>query len=176
MFFNVAFNWLPYVSEIMSHIVSPRCICLKRDRQEVIESFEGYMPTINHWTARDSKHWNPKYEQTGTSTAWPKYDLPRPEAIGAYWDYYYSTADYWENKFPDCFRIFPVDTLNSEKGVKAILKFAGVPSRNRVIHTEVKLNTRAKPKGGIPDPTLDENTEVFGEQERLWPFSAREAA
>lgn len=155
---DVGWYWINYVPEITNHVKNPKFICMTRPRQEVIDSFEAYMPEINHWTHKDSKHFDPEHTQGvgHNASVWPHYDLPRPEAIGAYWDEYHKYAHYWADKFPANFQIFGVNTLNSDKGVKKLLKFAGFPARGQVRKTRIKLNTRYKSGGFLRDPILGE--------------------
>ena len=153
---NVGWFWINYIPEMMNHVKNPKFICMTRPRQEVVESFEAYMPTINHWTDMKSRHWQPEHVQGTHSDAWPQYDLPRPEAIGAYLDEYHKYANHWAEKFPANFKIYPLETLNSDKGVKNLLKFAGFPARGQVREVGVKMNTREKAKGYLRDPILGE--------------------
>lgn len=146
---NVSFFFLPYVSEIMSHFTAPRMICMERDREEVVESFMAHMPHINHWTAHDSIHWNPRDKPLNSSIMFPSYDLPKREAIGAYWDDYHAAAEYWAAKFPECFRVYNVDALNHHQSVKEILDFIGIPEAEQKVFVGVKLNTLHHPKGEI---------------------------
>lgn len=147
---TTSFVWINYIPEIMAHMHKPRCICLRRSREETVDSFETRFPTFNLFTARDCKHWKgQEYEDTVRLFQWPKYSLPRKEATGAYWDEYYEKAEYWAGRYPDCFRIFNIEDLNTETGVTAILNFAGVWDEEMVSHVGVRLNTRFKTKGRI---------------------------
>jgi hypothetical protein len=150
---NIGWYWINYIPELMSQVKNPRCICLTRPRQEVVESFGTWSPPTNHWTHIKSKHWRPGIDNKGKyPEGWPSYDLPKDEAIGAYWDEYHKKAEFWAWKFPNSFRIFPVETLNTNKGVKDLLKFAGFPVRGQVREVGIKFNTRDKPKGFFEKP------------------------
>jgi len=128
----------------------PRFICLKRDREKTVESFETYLPDINVWTDEDSEHWDSeRFSRNRAWYQWPKYHLPRKEAIGAYWDEYYHKAEFWANKHPECFRIFKTEDLNTEAGVTSILNHAGVLDEEMRCITKVHLNTRNKSRGSI---------------------------
>ena len=147
---TVSFVWINYMSEIMSHILNPKVICLKRPREETVESWMIHQPELNLLTDLKSKHWDDKYEYLEKQgDQWPKFDLPKKEAHGAYWDYVYDAADYWEKKFPDNFRIFETNDLNSHEGVKSMLDFAEIPEKNQVVHVGVKLNTKENHRGLI---------------------------
>ena len=59
---TVSFVWINYMSEIMSHILNPKVICLKRPREETVESWMIHQPELNLLTDLKSKHWDDKYE------------------------------------------------------------------------------------------------------------------
>lgn len=143
----IAFFWLNYVSELTSYLFNPKFICIKRNRKETVESFEHIMHEFNFWTDPNSKHWDDKYRTNKDSVLFPKFDKPRRKALEAYWNYYYNTAGYWQNRMPDTFRVFPIESLNNEKGVREILEFAGF--EDPVVHVGVRLNTRENPRGNI---------------------------
>jgi hypothetical protein len=149
---NTSWVWINYVDEIMSQMLNPKCICMKRDRQEMIESFMEYTEERwNHWTKPDSKHWDkekwgkPRVEQV----LFPQFDLPLDKALGAYWDEYYKLADYWASKFPCTFRIYNVDMLNHEGQIKDMLDFCEIPEQDQSVMAGIKLNTRTEPRGEI---------------------------
>ena len=122
---DVGFYYLPHVKDLVGLLPGVRFVCLKRDRQEVIDSFCRYLPDdLNHWQT----HVDDTYRRSNWDLSYPKYDasLSREEAIGAYWDDYYAEAQRLEASMPECFRIFPVDALNTLHGVLAILGFVGV--------------------------------------------------
>jgi hypothetical protein len=154
VFATVGFFWINYVSELMSTMLGPKFICLKRDKQETCESWIHHtvcgVGDLNHWTDPESKHWGKeKYMSNEWSHMWPKYDAPKLEAISRYYDEYYDMAEFWQTKFPDTFAIFPIETMNTKHGVKSILEFAGY--KDPVVHVNVKLNTRRSPRGEIQE-------------------------
>ena len=142
---NTSFVWINYIGEIMSHFLFPKVICLKRDRQEVIESFMNYNES-NPWVDPESEHFDGHGK---SSSLFPKYDLPKDEAIGAYWDEFYNIADYWADKFPESFKIFPTDALNHKSTVLDMLNFMEIPEKNQNVHVGIRFNLRDKPKGDI---------------------------
>ncbi len=143
----VSFFWITYISELMGMLVNPRFICLKRDRAEFVESAYNHFSKINNWTYPDSKYWEKDEVDDEFTDLFPKYDFPKREAMAEYYDDYYSRAEFWQGNNPDVFKIFPIDALNSESGVRSILDFAEIS--NPVIHVGVKLNTKDKPRGKI---------------------------
>jgi len=56
---------------------------------------------------------------------YPRFDAGKEEALGLYWDYYEVISEMYEQAFPDNFRIFPVEYLNTRDGCESILDFAG---------------------------------------------------
>lgn len=148
---NTSFAWINYVGLIMGNLIDPKCICLKRDKEEVVESFCKHIPNLNHWTDPDSTHWNPnKDTESFQSISWPKYDLPKKEAIARYWEDYYAHAEYLRKRYPRNFMIIDMDeALNTYEGQKRMLSFAGIPEENQRIFLHQKLNEAGKPKGRL---------------------------
>lgn len=146
---SVSYVWINYIGTIMGNIKDPRCICLKRPREQVVESFMAHSPNNNHWTDPDSLSWDPnKDTHTVLSYQWPKYDLPKRKAIRKYWDEYYTHAQYLETRYPDNFKIFSVqEALNSPYGQREMLKFAGIDANKQVLVLNQRLNALHKPKG-----------------------------
>ena len=60
-------------------------------------------------------------------------DLDRLSSVCRYYDDYYSAAGLLVEKYPDSFRIFDTEALNTEHGVRDILDFCGVKIQNPVI-------------------------------------------
>ncbi|MBS3821707.1 MAG: hypothetical protein KGY81_08095 [Phycisphaerae bacterium] len=48
------------------------------------------------------------------------------EAMATYWQVYYDLVDEYVKCWPDKVRVFPTDALNTEEGVREILRFVGV--------------------------------------------------
>ena len=129
---DVALWTLTYVSSILAEYPSTKFICLKRDREAVVRSYMAKTPQRNHWTSYDSRFWSDekwprerKVQKCPYHNCYPKFDADKEEAIGLYWDYYYIVAESYQDAFPDNFRIFPVEFLNTRDGCEKILKFAG---------------------------------------------------
>ena len=126
---DVALWNLPYVTTILADYHSTKFICLKRDKETVVKSYMAKTPNRNHWTQRDSKYWSdkkwPREKKCPYGPCYPKFDVDKEEAIGLYWDYYYTVAETYELSFPDNFRTFPMEYLNTRDGCEKILSFAG---------------------------------------------------
>lgn len=149
IFANSSFVWMRYAGKIMSEIPNPKFICLKRPREQVVNSFLKHIPNLNHWTDPTSSHWNISRDTRAIqSIMWPKYDESKANAIGRYWDSYYSQAGYFQHRFPDNFRIFDMKkVLNTTDGQREMLEFAGIEKSAFFLHR--KLNALGKPKGHL---------------------------
>jgi hypothetical protein len=138
---NVSFAWLRYIPMACEKDPTVRCVCLKRDRTATVESFSAHLKKFNVWTHYTSPHFDMKYSRSMVRiNGFPKYDLPREEAIGRYWDDYYRIADEWQERFPNNFKIFDLNSFNSEQGVASILDFAGI--ENPTVAVGIKSNER----------------------------------
>jgi len=148
---SVSYVWINYIGLIMGNIKDPKCICLKRPKNEVVESFMNHSPFNNHWTDPGSLHWDPNHDvDTNLSYQWPAYDLPKKEAIGAYWDEYYAHADYLADRYPDNFVVVELDyALNIRSGQQQMLSFVGIKEKSQVVLLNHKLNALHKPKGEV---------------------------
>ncbi len=126
---DVALWNLPYVTAILAEYHNAKLICLKRDKDAVVKSYMAKTPKRNHWTQRNSAYWSdkkwPREKRCSYGSCYPKFDADKEEAIGLYWDYYYTVSEIYEESFPDNFRIFPVEYLNTRDGCESILDFAG---------------------------------------------------
>lgn len=126
---DVALWTLPYVTAILGEYPSTKFICLKRDKEAVVKSFMRKTRKRNHWTQFSSKHWDlgewPNEMKCPYRNCYPRFDADKEDALGFYWDYYQIVSEMYEAAFPDSFRIFPVEDLNTRDGCESILDFAG---------------------------------------------------
>jgi hypothetical protein len=147
---DVASYYLPYVDLILDRAPNAVLPCLRRTRQDTIESFvekvtvgppragrrgrvllsrpEGNRPRQrNHWVDHDGRTWvaAPRYDN-----CFPHYEpgLSLEAAIGRYYDEYYQAAEALAARYPSAVRIFDVEALNSEAGQAEILDFCGIGS------------------------------------------------
>lgn len=130
---NVSFYWLRYVGRILKEYdPEARFICLQRNRGGTVDSF------LRGSRRRNKDHWTKDRHERGclvfphADKAFPKYDGTIEEALGCYWDEYYSRARHWAKKYPTNFRIFPLSSLNNAAGQTAILDWAHIPAANRI--------------------------------------------
>ena len=138
---DVASFYLPYAEEAIAAEPGIRMICLERPRDEVVASFGRWLDAIypiptDHWSRNPAPGW---HQDLYWSRIFPKYDAAgREEAIRLYWEEYHRTAEELASRFPEHFRIFPTAALNDERGLRAILTFAGIPRDQQVIAVGLK--------------------------------------
>jgi hypothetical protein len=125
-------NWyLPFVPHIREINPTAKFVCLRRDIEEVVTSFMLKVTTTSHWTLPQSEHWHPHWERGHHfRNRFPKYDLPKEEGCRRYVTEYYELCDEYATLIPNDFRIFDIETLNSEDGVRSILEFCGISEKD----------------------------------------------
>ena len=144
---DVAFYYLPYVPMLAGLDSDIRMPCIRREKKAVVDSYakamrmptrhrsgiSGWIKTQfkgppapryrNHWVVHDGKRFvtNEKWD-----SCFPKFQAPDLKAaIGLYWDHYNRLAEGYAQTYPEKFRIFDIDYLNTETGQRAILSFCG---------------------------------------------------
>jgi hypothetical protein len=131
---------LRYVPQIIKMVPASRFICLKRDNEEVYESFLNKVANRNHWTDPKSEHWDDKYKYDKTyAPCYPKYNLVKEEALVQYIVDYYGISYLYQHKFPSHFRVFDMAKLNDFEGVSEMLRFAGY--QRKVCKVGIKANS-----------------------------------
>jgi hypothetical protein len=124
---DVGFYWINYIEHLLHEFGDVRFVCLKRDRQETMDSYWRKSSGLNVHPTDD---W---------FRLFPRYDADDYHAVGLMWDDYYAIADIWLKKYPDKFILLDMDyALNTEEGVKTILDHMGM--EDQVIKTGIKLN------------------------------------
>lgn len=161
---DVGFYYLPYVPLLAELELDIRMPCIQRNRAATIASFmekvrirrwwrakwadwlsaqftnKPYYQYQNHWVDHDGQQWQ---RNSTWDKLYPKFsDNSLESSIGQYWDYYYKTAEEFSQKFPNKFRIFEIDDLNSKEGQGKILKFCGL--EDDVIFKEFHVNKKIK--------------------------------
>lgn len=126
---DVGFYYLPHVHWLLETYDGMQFVCLRRDRQQTIDSFCRVRPTGTNWFSSSP------LKPDRWDRAFPNYDgLPFAEAVGAYWDMYYDVAGEYARQWPERFHIFHTEDLNDPAEVERLLRFAGVEDPNVVTH------------------------------------------
>lgn len=152
---DIAFYYLHYVDDILALNPAVRFVCIRRDREDTIRSWHSktaikrwpslwvadrlkalitrtpFYRAKNHWQAHDGSEYQP---DPVWDSCFPNVEAPSiSEAIGRYWDEYYADAEVLQKRFPEQFRIFPIEVLSSPEGQRSILTFVGVPEEQMVL-------------------------------------------
>lgn len=150
---DVASFYLPYVEAAIEAEPGIRIICLKRPREEVVASFCRWLDTVhplpmNHWAERPAPGW---HHDPVWTRIFPQYDVgDREKGVCRYWNEYYQAVEDLVRRFPERIRVFSMDeALNTERGQRAVLSFAGIPEARQVL----ALGRRTNQSGWQPDPT-----------------------
>jgi hypothetical protein len=132
----VALFFLPYVEDIIKKYPNVKFIRLIRDRSAVVRSFLTHSGNYNWWENHDGTYWkhDPVWDRE-----FPKFNaVSKEEAIGKYWDFYNQQGLILQEKYPENFKIFNMENLNSRTGMNEIFDFVGYPSIGRIfkiVHT-----------------------------------------
>ena len=144
---DVASFYLPYAEEAIAFDPHIRLVCLRRPRDEVVDSFCRFLDQttpfpVNHWAQQPAPGW---YHDPLWTRVFPQYDTAdREEGLRRYWDEYYARADELARRFPDNVRVWDTETLTTEAGVREVLSFVGIPAERQVVVTGQR-NTPAGP-------------------------------
>lgn len=102
---DVDLHYLPYVERFIEDLEKLKFVVLKRDRQEVIDSFDVKTKLNGAWPVR-KKEWSDYFNIKKTK---------KKDVIGAYYDSYYKEIDRLLEKYPDKIKMFATDDLNTKQ-------------------------------------------------------------
>ena len=159
---DIAYYYLKYVDDILAINQNVRFICIKRDKQQTVNSWlsKSAIPRWRSlWLADKLKalitrapfHREKNFWQTHDGSKWqldPVWDKTFPkfvaaskrEAIEQYWEYYYQEAEILERKHPRHFRIFDIAKLSNPEGQKEILAFIGLDAAGMVLRDKFHMH------------------------------------
>jgi hypothetical protein len=155
---NSSFAWIRYVGMVMNTFTDPKIVCLKRQRDELVDSFMRHWPHENFWTDPGSDHWDDQWPKPSADRPdvdkllemFPKYDLPKEDAIAAYYDEYYAMAHFWEQRLPANFTVVDMKhSLNTFEGQDGVLDFFDIPPEKRRHFVGVRLNEADRLYGAL---------------------------
>jgi len=136
---DVSHWWLPYLEQLLGEFPDARIVVLKRDRHETIRSFESILGPEgagqNHWVDHGGIGW----QRNRWDSCFPKYPAAgRSEAIGLYWDEYYTKAHKLSEQYPENILVRDTSELDDIEAQEKILFFCGF--RNPLTVRDLKLN------------------------------------
>lgn len=152
-FSDVSLYNLPYVDNLIKFFPTLKFVCLKRDKDETVQSYINKTSenskgnARNHWTNRASIHWegydwriDPVWDK-----CYPKFSLPKIDAIRSYWDLYYEKSEFLEKKYPNSFKVFDMNyVLNQREGQSELLSFMGINEVDKKFLLKEKMNIGQK--------------------------------
>ncbi|WND03038.1 hypothetical protein QGN29_01500 [Temperatibacter marinus] len=147
--------YLQYVPDMLAENSAVKFVCLQRDRTATIQSFmkkttlnygfiekllyrcaalikrKPYISSSNHFMEHDGRQW-------AIDRLWdkcfPTFEAAsKEEAIGHYYDYYYKQAHMFALDYPENVKVYPLEMMNKEEGIKEILSFCGYKEAEMVI-------------------------------------------
>lgn len=161
---DIAFYYLTYVELLARHSPDIRFICLRRDREQTIDSWirksaierwrskqfadrlsslivrQQYHQSRNFWMEHDGTRWqkDPVWDK-----CFPKFVAgTKREAIGMYWDYYYDQAEILQRRLGEIFRIVDTESLGQPQFQGELLEYCGI-SRADQIHVDAHIHRSA---------------------------------
>ena len=158
---DIAFYYLSYVEAIATRNANVRFVCLRRDKDETIESWMQ-KTSINRWPSKKVADrlaaWitrgpyyqgiNPWMEHNGTvwmpdlvwDKCFPKFPAAsKHEAVSKYWDFYYDEAERLVGRLSNVFSIVETNRLSEWSVQRDLLKFCGIELQSQV-YTEAHIH------------------------------------
>jgi len=136
---DVGFYYLNYVEHIIKLHPNSKFVALWRPKEEVVRSWNVHSGGMNHWTDSGSDFFR-GWKESNNSKYFPKYDLPKLDAIAQYHDDYYSEVKILIAEYPSHIRMWHMDSvLNEREGRKELFSFLGIEGN---IGGEYKYNAQ----------------------------------
>ncbi|MEM7475713.1 MAG: sulfotransferase [Planctomycetota bacterium] len=174
---DVASFYVCYVEKMLRTTPDLRVICLKRSREQVVDSFGRWIDSNRNYLA---DHWSrllraDHFRDPVWSTIFPKFDAPsRSEAIGKYWDWYYAAVDKLRTQFPERVRCYATETLlNCRQEQSTMLQFAGY-CLEEIVTIEKAHGNRVVSPNRAPTPLSTEELDKLGS--KLMPIERNRCA
>lgn len=152
---DIAYYYLSYVEDILAINKSVRFVCIKRDKQETVDSWMEksrihrwrslwLADRLKSWLTRTPFHQSKNFWQLHDGTQYqldpvwdktfPKFEAAtKRESIEQYWDYYYAEAARLAEQHPEHFRLFDIGEMSSPEGQRRILGFIGIAEAEMVL-------------------------------------------
>jgi len=133
---DIGYYYLPYLRRILTEYPNVKCVCLKRDQVQVIQSFLRFS-RYNYW----SKPYHNR-EETEWDATFPTYDnVSKCSGISLYYDEYYKKAEELARLHPNNMRIFEMNEVFNERvGQRELFDFIGIEGK-----LKMRINMHANP-------------------------------
>ena len=125
---DVYFGYLPHLRRFFLDIADLKVLCVERARDEVVDSYMRWTGNANHWMEHDGTTWAYNW----WDRCYPKFPATsKDEAIGMYWDHYYSEIRKIQAEHPSDVLIVPTESLNTDEGRHQIFDFLEIEEADR---------------------------------------------
>jgi hypothetical protein len=154
---DIGFYNLLHVDKLINNEHSSKIICLEGDREKSIADWLNFSQDANLWTDPKSVHWNGD-KSVEAGIYFPKYDLPKQQALERFYSNFYMIAKRCQYKYPGYFRHWKADMLDTDEGKKEILRFIGykdeemvleIPDQPIPIKPPIAAQTQGNPEEGM---------------------------
>ena len=136
---DVASSYLGYVPLFIKTFPDIKMVCLKREKDSCVASFMRKTKGRNNFQYGKE----PRTLFEITSPDYPSF-YTKEEATELYYDDYYKLAKDLETAYPDNFKIFDMEYLNTFEGVNKILEFYDIDEKDRVCTVGLQMNQTEK--------------------------------
>lgn len=134
---DIAFYNLPYVYNLSKYFLSAKFVCLKRSKDQTVNSYMIKTDGRNHWTSGKGE-WN---ADGIWDKCYPTYPFDKKTSIALYWEEYYYIANRLERLMPDRFRVFDMYyVLNTESGQRTLFEFLGLDNYKIILNNRMNVN------------------------------------
>ena len=138
---EVGFFYLPYVIRILAAWPGARILALRRAERETVASFMVKTRGKNHWADHDGSQWR---HDADWDPCFPIFETgTKEQALHRYWRSYYAEVERLCVEYPSSVRLFDVEDLNKQQGVRSILDFVGIARRQQVVLPGLRENVLA---------------------------------
>ncbi len=136
---DVAYYYLPYVRYIAERLPEARFVCMRRNREMVIDSQMRKTQNYNLWADHDGSRWdlNEIWDPT-----MPSYEaMEKEDAIARYWDEYNEETLQLSEELGDRFRIFDLEqTFHDAEAVGVLLDHVGIAREHQNVVVDIHEN------------------------------------
>lgn len=147
---DIGFMWTPHIGTYLNwadkYDRKVRIIGLKRDVDETVNSYDKWKPNSDHWSYHGYRETLPDQ----WDHCYPEFDTDsKRKGIRLFWHRVYNII---ENATDDeRVRCFDTEDLNTEEGVRSILKFAGYNDPK----IEVGIQFKAPALSSVDDDNIE---------------------
>ncbi len=130
---DVGFFYLPYYNNLLVVHHTFKMIYITDDYDNIKKDWLELSKEYNFWTDHNSKYWNGDKPHPKFDNLFPKYDLPKRQALEAYHKFYDDKAQEFKKLFPNHIIIADKSILDTEEGQRQILEFIGYKQEEMII-------------------------------------------